>query len=206
MRTWFPPVRSIPGDFSTPEPNPDARPLPPITHHEITAALKDTSNTSAPGVSGMNYKVLKWARDCCVDEFDAIIQASVSLGIHHPSWKSAIVVAVPKPNKKDYSLPRAHRPVQLLECFGKLVEKVVAKRLLFEAGKFELMPFTQFGGRSHASCLDAALSLTHNIESARHKQLVSSFLAIDIKGFFDYVNHDRMIKVLQAWPGFAPAQ
>ena len=57
------------------------------------------------------------------------------------------------------------------------------------------MPFNQFGGRSNASCTDAGLSLIHDIHTARQKGLVSSFLAIDIKGFFDHVNHTRMIHV-----------
>ena len=38
------------------------------------------------------------------------------------------------------------------------------------------------------------VALTH---TARQKGLVSSFLAIDIKGFFDHVNHKRMIHVLK---------
>ena len=80
---------------------------------------------------------------------------------------------------------------------GKLVEKIVTKRLLFDAGKYELMPFNQFGGRSNASCTDAGLSLIHDIHTARQKGLVSSFLAIDIKGFFDHVNHKRMVHVLK---------
>ena len=47
------------------------------------------------------------------------------------------------------------------------------------------------------------LSLTHNINEAKRKGLVSSFLTIDIKGFFDHVNHKRMISVL--WrKGFPP--
>jgi hypothetical protein len=58
------------------------------------------------------------------------------------------------------------------------------------------MPFNQFGRRSNASCLDTALSLTHDIHEDRHRGLVSSFLAIDIKGFFDHVNHDRLVSVL----------
>ena len=83
------------------------------------------------------------------------------------------------------------------------MEKIVTKRLIFDAGKYELMPFNQFGGRSNASCLDAGLSLTHDINEAKRKGLVSSFLAIDIKGFFDHVNHKRLISVLWV-KGFPP--
>ena len=126
----------------------------------------------------------------------AVVRAAVKFGTHHPRWKSSLVVAIPKPNKPNYSSPKAHRPIQLIECLGKLVEKIVAKRLLYDAGRYNLMPHNQFGGRFNASCLDVALALQHDIFEARRKGLVSSFLAMDIRGFFDHVNHDRMIHVL----------
>ena len=108
--TWFPPPAQISGDFFTPlqSVNPHARPFISVTYEEIQNALKGTSNTSPPGLLGLNYKVLKWAFMAQPDELVAIIRASVKLGIHHPQWKSSLVVAIPKPGKKDYSAPRSH--------------------------------------------------------------------------------------------------
>ena len=65
------------------------------------------------------------------------------------------------------------------------------------------MPFNQFRGCSHSSCLDASLSLAHDIQTARQKELVSSFLTVDIKGFFNHVDHDHLIEVLEN-KGFPP--
>ena len=196
--TWFPPPAIITSQFAIPADfhNPSSQPFIPISDKEIHDALSGTSNTSAPGLSGLNYQVLKWAFSACPDEFGMIIRASVKLSVHHSRWKSSLVVTIPKPFKKYYSLPRSHHPIQLIECFGKLVEKIMTKCLIFDAGKYNLMPFNQFGGHSNASCLDTGLSLTHDINEAKQKGLVSSFLAIDIKGFFDHVNHKHMISVL----------
>ena len=110
---------------------------------------------------------IKWAFSSCPNKFGTIIHASVKLSIHHSQWKSSLVVAILKPNKKDYSLSHSHCPIQLIECFGKLVEKIVTKCLVFDAGKYDLMPFNQFGSCSNASCLDASLSLTHDINEAK---------------------------------------
>ena len=108
----------------------------------------------------------------------------------------AITVVIPKPGKPSYSVPRAYRPIQLLECMGKVLEKIVASRLMFDIGKHELVPFIQFGGCTASSCVDAGLSLTHDIQSAWKHGMVASVLAIDVKGFFDKVNHQRMAHVL----------
>ena len=206
LDAWFPPPVPIPGSFHCvfSSPLPSTRPFPSVTHLEISDALCGTSSTSAPGYSGLNYKVLKWAFVIAPDKLASIVRASIHLGVHHPLWKKAVIVSIPKANKRSYVLPCSHRPIQLLECLGKLVEKVVAKRLLFDTGKHHLMPFTQFGGHSHTSCLDAGLALTHDIESARSARLVSSFLALDIKGFFDHVNHDRLVHTL--WEMGFPCQ
>ena len=203
--TWFPPPAIILGNFAIPQSftNPNSRPFIPISEKEIIDTLSGTSNTSAPGLSGLDYQVLKWAHSSHPDEFGAIIRASVKFSIHHPRWKSSLVIAIPKLNKKDYSLPHSHCRIQLIECFGKLVEKIMTKRLIFDAGKYKLMLFNQFGSRSNASCLDAGLSLTHDINEAKRKGLVSSFLAIDIKGFFNHMNHKHFISVLWV-KGFPP--
>ena len=72
----------------------------------------------------------------------------------------------------------------------------MAKHFTYDIGRYELVPFEQFGGRSAASCIDAGLSLVHDIELAWKHGKVASFLAIDIKGFFDNINHRHMVKVL----------
>jgi len=63
-------------------------------------------------------------------------------------------------------------------------------------GKYNLTPMEQFGGRSNSSCQDALISLTHDIQTAWKQKQVFSFLVVDVKGFFDHIHHDRLIKVL----------
>jgi len=72
-----------------------------------------------------------------------------------------------------------------------------------DLGRYNLLPFNQFGSHTNSSCLNAALALTHDIQTARSKGLVSTFLAVDIKGFFNHVDHDRLVTVLH-YLGFPP--
>ena len=202
--SWFP---------STPpstKPLPHQRPRQPtrewevVTNEEVLNTLKECSSDNAPGISGLPYRVWKWVAIVRPDELIAIVRASLKLGIHHPSWKQSLVAVIPKNNKKDMALPKSHRPIQLIECLGKLVEKIAARRVTYELGRYELLPFNQFGGRSNSSCLDAGLSLCHDIQEARERQLVSTFLAVDIKGFFDHVDHKRLLEVVEHL-GFPPS-
>ena len=177
------------------------REFTPITNTEISEALSKTSNKSAPGSSGINYKLLKWAFKACPDRFIEIFNAAVLLG-HHP-WKEAIVVIIPKPNKPNYSLPKAYRPISLLECCGKLLEKIIAKRILSDAHMFDILPPSQFGSCDYHCATDAALCLVHQAQAAVKCQFVASVVLFDISGFFDNINIERIVQIFHNL-GFDP--
>jgi ribonuclease HI len=179
------------------------RPFIPIAASEIEDALHDTSNTSAPGPSGIGYRLIKWAYAETPDIFVRLFNGCLSKGIHPPQFKSAIIAIVAKPRKIDKANPRSYRPIALLECIGKTLERIVATRIAFEVGKHGLVPTNQFGGRPKSSVIDACLSLTHDVQAAWKNGLVASALAIDIKGYFDNVHHDRLVHTMQVL-GFSP--
>ena len=80
---------------------------------------------------------------------------------------------------------------------SKLLEKIIAKRMQHEIVAHELIPTNQFGGRMHSSCLDAGLTLLHDIQRTQQVGLKCGILLFDIKGFFDNVTHDCMVNILR---------
>ncbi len=82
----------------------------------------------------------------CVDKtVTHIFEACLCLGHHLAFWRKVVVVVIPKLGKDNYLQAKAYCPISLIECLSKLLEKVVAKRLLFDADKHTLLPTTQFG-------------------------------------------------------------
>ena len=61
------------------------------------------------------------------DKIGAILRAHIRLGIHPEAWKTARGVTIPKPGKEDYTLAKAYRVISLLNCLGKMVEKMAAE-------------------------------------------------------------------------------
>jgi hypothetical protein len=117
--------------------------------------------------------------------------------------KRAAITVIPKPDRKDYSLPKNHRPIALLETFGKLLEKVMAKCILADVTRKNLIPSNQFGGRNASSCTDAGLALIHDITLAHRTNLKCSILLFDISGFFDNINHGCLVSLMTDL-GFLP--
>ena len=184
-----------------PDPTP-IRDLVAITAHEISRALRPTSNKSAPGWSGINYKLLKWAFAANPSHFVTLFNQALTLG-HHP-WKEAKVVVLAKPLRPDYSIPKAYRPISLLECCGKLLEKIVASRLLHDLNLYSLLPANQFGSRDYHCAVDAVMCLMHQAEAAIATGHMAALILFDIQGFFDNLNVDRLISIMTNL-GFPPA-
>ena len=55
-----------------------------------------------------------------------LIGAHIRLGIHPGQWKTARGGTIPKPGKDYYELAKLYRVISLLNCLGKMVEKVAA--------------------------------------------------------------------------------
>jgi hypothetical protein len=107
-----------------PDPLP-TRPWVPITPEEISEALKDTSNKSAPGPSGINYKIIKWANAACPEVLTHIFNLSLSTGTHVMETRDDS----PRRKTQQTRLQRAQsiQTGKPLECTGKLLEKVITR-------------------------------------------------------------------------------
>ncbi len=134
----------------------------------------------------------------------ALCRAALRLGHHPHPFRSADVVFIPKPGKRDRSLPKSYRPISLLRTLGKGIERLVAKRLSWGAIKHKLLHPQQFGALPLRSAADLTTCLTHDIEEAwgRDRKLISTVLTVDIKGAFNAVLPGRLLRRLRAqgWP------
>jgi len=173
--------------------NPDEIPYTEILLTEVSEALFSISSNMAPGPSQITYKMIKWVWPIAAEPITTLFQRCLSKGYHPIQWRRAVAVALRKPNKPDYSQPQAYCLITLLECLGKILEKIIARRLSYMVGRYELIPGTQFEGRSNSSTIDVAMTFIHDVHSAWNQNKVMLVLTFDIKGFFDFVNHQRLL-------------
>ena len=131
--------------------------FPPITADEVRSALSGTSASSAPGPSGISYPLVHWAFEASPEVF--LLLWNSSLHLHFNPWGEAKVIVIPKPQKPDYALAKAYRPISLLECHSKLLQKIIASRLSSLDLRHNLLGPYQFGSRKFFSAPDAATFL-----------------------------------------------
>ncbi|KAF8671903.1 hypothetical protein AX14_005635 [Amanita brunnescens Koide BX004] len=147
------------------------RDWPAISVSEINDMLRLTSNCSVPGPDNVSWHHLKAIFDI------EHVSASICLMFNNicdtgvwPRWfKESTSIIIPKPKKTDYMLPKAYRPIALLNTLGKLLTKVIANRLQFDAGAHSLLHEGQCGSVQKHATIDAGLALLDFINTNRER-------------------------------------
>jgi hypothetical protein len=98
------------------------------------------------------------------------------------------MVVIPKPNKPDYSAVKAYCPIALLNCMGKVLEKLMATRLSLMAESYDILHADQIGGHPKCSAIDTVMALMHEVEANAGNHFMMSALFLDIRGAFDNIS------------------
>ena len=114
-------------------------PFEKVTYIKVQEAFSSSSSNTAANASQINYTMLKWAWPHVGNEITMLICQCLTNRYHPLQWQRAITIALKKPNKPDYTQPKAYYLITLLECIGKLLEKVVAHRLTYLTGWYNLI-------------------------------------------------------------------
>jgi hypothetical protein len=92
-----------------------------------------------------------------------------------------------------------YRPITLLNCLGKVLEKVIATRLAFWANTSgdSILHRDQLGGRPQRSAIDAAMALAAHVDASWNAKLTTSALFLDVRGAFDNVSRVRLLQIME---------
>jgi hypothetical protein len=89
-----------------------------------------------------------------------------------------------KPGKPRYDVPKAYRPIVLLNTMWKVLAAIVANHISFLTEKHQLLPANHFGGRSGQTTADALHLLTYKVKEAWRSGKIAAVLFLDIEGAF----------------------
>jgi hypothetical protein len=106
-------------------------------------------------------------------------------------------VVILKPNKSDYWVAKAYRVITLLNCMGKVVEKVAANTIGEECKRKRLLHDRQFGFRKRRSAVDAVGRLMKTVEEVWERGNTAAVLLMDVKGAFPHVAKGNLIKRME---------
>ena len=118
----------------------------------VRAGLSGTKNNSAAGPDGVGYRLIKAVRDTRLgSEVMGEVVAALRGGYIPDRWRDMWVVLIRKPGR-DLTQTKNWRPLNLINCIGKLEEKVVAHRIQEE--ERVLLHHQQYGSVRGRSAVD----------------------------------------------------
>ena len=127
-----------------------------------------------------------------------LFQASLDTGELPVQWRTAKIIPLKKPNKEDYRVAKAWRPISLLSMLGKAPEAVIAERISYAAESFGLLPTNHFGARKKRSAEQALLLLQEHIYNAWRTGRVLSLISFSVKGAHNGVCKEKLLQRLVA--------
>ncbi|CVL09150.1 uncharacterized protein FMAN_15430 [Fusarium mangiferae] len=174
---------------------------PEISLEEAQWATVQTGNTS-PGSDNITVNLLQAVWHIIGTHVRRLFEGCLSAGHHPKLFKEAEVVMIAKPGRRDLTEPRAWRPISLLSCLGKGLERLIARRLAWAAIYYNVLHSQQAGALPKRSATDLVTALIHDIEEAFARKKVATLVTMDIQGAFDTVMRNRLVLRLreQGWP------
>ena len=167
--------------------------FPLITNNEVRKVILATSSKTAAGGDEIPNRILKLTLTTLLPSFIWLFNASLEAGYCPQHFRDSITISLRKPDKPDYQVPKAYRPIALLNTIGKALESIIATRLSWAAEAYELLPRGHMGGRRSASSEHAVHALIEAIHSAWTRKQVASLLLLDVIGAFDNVSQIRLL-------------
>ena len=162
---------------------------------ELQKAIEDLEKDKAFGADEIHNQFLIHLPQTKLHELLGIINRIWRKGEFPKDWKLAQIIPILKPGKEAQNVS-SYRPISLLSCLSKLVEKMVCNRLTYFIEANNLLRITQFGFRANRSTIDPIISLEQDIRASLINKKVTILVFFDLKSAFDSVNHIKLLKTL----------
>ena len=166
-----------------------------ITALDVISAIQESKSNSASGPDGISTTILKQTAQEISGSLARIFNFSLQTGQYPNIWKQANVS--PIHNKGPTSEPKNYRPISLLSCVGKTMERCVHKQLFnFLLENKRISPF-QSAYTPENSTVTQLVEIYHQIQTALDNSKETKFVFCDCSKAFDRVWHEGALYKLK---------
>ena len=169
-----------------------------ITEHEVELAINKGKDSSAAGIDGISYRLLKMLDPDAHRALAKMFSACLETGTTPRQWRVAKVKMLFKLDAAaaasgEAKHPTNYRGISLLDCIGKTFERVLHRRMMQYVDKFNLLDDNQNGFRPERSTEMHLLTL-EELLTGGGTDLPVCFL--DIRKAFPSVRRSSLLQAL----------
>lgn len=163
---------------------------------EILSIINAFSNKSTKDYDQINMNIIKSFSQNNLSFITNFVNTSFKFGIFPDSLKCGFICPIYKSGNKNFLTN--YRPISILPCFSKILEKAMANRLYSFYESFNFFAENQFGFLKNKSTELALLHFSKFIYDSIDKSKLTTAIFLDISKAFDNVNHSILLSKLNA--------
>lgn len=164
------------------------------TDEQLIAKILLGIKTNAEGIDRINMDMILLTLPLTLPVITAIVNKSILTSTFPSQWKSSIIKPVPKCNNpcqfKDL------RPISILPCLSKVLEKVVYNQMFTFSETNKILPALQSGFRKHFSTSTALLNVVDDILTSQDAGCATILTLLDFSRAFDSINITLLLSKL----------
>jgi len=155
--------------------------------------LPDKSSAADP----IPTSVLKDVADLVAPYIVHLFNTSIAAGRFPSCFKRSFITPIVKKAGLDKEDVQSYRPISNLSVLSKLIERLIARRLIDYIRDANLLPSFQSGFRPLHSTETAVLKVLSDLLEALDRGEVGVLLLLDLSAAFDTVDHETLLRRLE---------
>ena len=168
-----------------------------LSRKEVLEATDLLANKKTPDHTGVSTHFIKQTVSSFINPLFHIFNLSFTTGVVPVQFKMAKVIPIFKAGDK--SSMDNYRPISLLSSFSKILEKLVALRIMSFLNNNDILSKWQFGFRSGHSTAHPMVHFLNKITDALNNKKHTIAIFGDLKKAFDTCDHQILLSKLKKY-------
>ena len=166
-----------------------------VTEEEVLAILKKLQVDKSVGPDGISNKLLKMASRTLAPSMTMMFNKILSRGTFPQIWKQANVTPIHKKGSRQDV--KNYRPISLLSCVGKILERLLFNKIYAMCEERELLTWRNSAYKKNDSTVNQLIHIVNNIYKILDTKEDCAMVFLDQSKAFDRICHEGLKRKLK---------